>query len=77
MTHDRMTAGRTLSTTSTSLAKRLMMRPVGVVSNNSIGQRSTNDSMTACISLAAYTEASARMSEEISRETTGVVGGDF
>lgn len=57
--HERIQCGSTLSTTSTSLEKRLTTLPVGVVSNNSMGHRNTKCNRMACISLDAYIQPKA------------------
>lgn len=49
--HARITRGRTLSIVSMSLEKRFITRPIGVVSNNSIGHRITDTINTKCISV--------------------------
>lgn len=50
--HPLMTCGKTLSTVSISFENRFNMRPSGVVSNNSSGQRSTFINKLSCIACA-------------------------
>lgn len=68
--HDLITWGRTLSTVSTSFEKRFKTRPIGVVSNNSIGQRKTNLNKTLCISLAEYRKPNAIINDAMKFEKT-------
>lgn len=70
---ERITCGRTLSTTSTSLENLLIILPIGVVSNICRGHFITLSSIERCISLAAYKVPKATVMDATKCEITAVI----
>jgi len=68
-THECKLRGSDESTTSMSLEKRLMMRPIGVLSKNDIGARSPLLRMDVCSNVAELTIPSASAKAEHSTAT--------
>lgn len=66
----RKTCGRTLSHTSTSLEKRLMILPSGVMSKNVIGKRKTALRRMECIPFAAAIVPSENVNDTMNCATT-------
>lgn len=70
--HPRSVMGRTLSSTSTSLLKRLSTRPTGVQSKKPmLGARSTPASSPACSARAAVSVPRYSASDDTDTDTTG------